>query len=195
MEYMGNKEYWDEKSENKSNKQLSPEKTLVENLGYFRSGSVLDIACGDGRNTLFLIENNFKVTGVDFSIKALSRLEMFAKRNNYYVKTKQIDLCELNSLYAIGIFDNIVVNHYRLSKEQLENIKNHICVDGILFISGFGDKHKVDSKIRKEDLIQASVFFALNFVIALWLIIWIQKPFCIFYRLIIFLYSICTNIS
>lgn len=162
MEYMGNKEYWDKKFDNRSNKPLSPEKTLVENLGFFRRGSVLDIACGDGRNTLFLVENNFNVTGVDFSSKALSRLEMFAKRNNYYVKTKQIDLCALNSLYDIGTFDNVVVNHYRLSKEQLKNIKNHISVDGILFISGFGDKHKVDFKIRKEDLIQPSDFKDIN---------------------------------
>ncbi len=153
MEYMGNKEYWDEKFYNRSNNPLNPEKTLVENIKFLKNGSVLDIACGDGRNTLFLIENGFEVTGVDFSSKALARLKMFAKRNNYSVKTKEIDLSIANSLMTIGIFDNILINHYRLNKEQLVDIENHLTDDGILFICGFGDKHKVDSKIRKDDLI------------------------------------------
>lgn len=154
MEYMGNKKYWDDKFASRSDNPLSPEKSLVENIVYFKKGSVLDIACGDGRNTLFLLENGFKVTGVDFSSDALERLSMFAKRNSFLVNTKQIDLSMPNSLKGIGIFDNILINHYRLSKEQFEDIESHITEDGILFICGFGHKHKVDSKIRREDLIQ-----------------------------------------
>lgn len=158
MEYMGNKSFWDEKFESRSDKPLSPEKSLVENIGYFKNGSALDIACGDGRNSLFLIKNNFEVTGIDFSNKALDRLEMFANRNNYNVKTKLVDLSIPSSLQSIGIFDNILVNHYRLSKEQLSDIHHHISDHGILFICGFSHKHKADSKIRKEDLIQPSDF-------------------------------------
>jgi tellurite methyltransferase len=44
MEYMGNKEYWDEKFINRSNNLLSAEKSLVENISYFKNGTVLDIA-------------------------------------------------------------------------------------------------------------------------------------------------------
>ncbi|WP_010239037.1 class I SAM-dependent methyltransferase [Clostridium arbusti] len=162
MEYIGNKEYWDEKFSNRSDKPLSPEKSLVENINCFKKGSVLDIACGDGRNTLFLIESGFEVTGVDFSDKALARLKMFSKRSNYFVTTKQIDLSFPNSLRNVGIFDNILINHYKLNKDQLIELQNHINDDGILFVSGFGSKHKVDSKIRKEDLIQSIDFEDIN---------------------------------
>ncbi|MGK0467269.1 class I SAM-dependent methyltransferase [Clostridium sp.] len=158
MDYMGNKQYWDDKFENRDDKLLSPEKSVVDNIGYFKVGSVLDIACGDGRNTLFLSDKGFKVTGVDFSSKALERLKMFAERDNYLVNTEQIDLNIANSLKDIGIFDNILINHYRLNKNQLADIENHITDDGILFICGFGDKHNVDSKIKKEDLIQITDF-------------------------------------
>ncbi len=158
MEYMGNREYWDNKFANRSGNPLNPEKSVTENITYFKKGSVLDIACGDGRNTLFLLENGFEVTGVDFSSKALDRLKTFAKRNNYLVNTKQVDLSISNSLKDIGIFDNILINHYRLSKEQLGDLENHITDNGILFVCGFGHKHKVDSKIRKEDLIQPADF-------------------------------------
>ncbi|WP_017415468.1 class I SAM-dependent methyltransferase [Clostridium tunisiense] len=158
MEYMGNKEFWDEKFVNRGANPLSPENTLVQSIRYFKKGTVLDIACGDGRNTLFLIEKGFKVTGVDFSNKALQRLNMFAERNSYTVNTIQIDLTIQNALNHMGIFDNILINHYRLSKQQLKEIQSHITEEGILFVSGFGYKHKADSKIRKEDLIQPTDF-------------------------------------
>ena len=158
MKYMGNKKYWDEKFDTRSDTPLSPEKSLVENEDCLKKGSVLDIACGDGRNTLFLLKKGFTVTGVDFSNKALERLKMFAERNSYLVNTVQLDLSMPDSLNNIGIFDNILINHYRLNREQLKNIKDHLTDEGILFVCGFGHKHKVDSKIRKDDLIQPTDF-------------------------------------
>ena len=158
MEYMGNQEYWNEKFLNRSDNPLSPEKSLVESIGHFKGGTVLDIACGDGRNTLFLLEKGFFVTGIDFSSKALESLNFFAKGKGYFVNTMQIDLSIPNSLDNIGVFDNIVINHYRLNKKQLANIEKHLTSDGIIFISGFGHKHKVTSKIKKEDLIQPNDF-------------------------------------
>lgn len=154
MEYMGNMNFWNEKFENRSDNPLNPEEALVENIKFFKKGTVADIASGDGRNTLFLLENGFNVTAIDFSSKAIERLNRFVKRNNYVVNTKQIDLSKKNSLNDIGIFDNILINHYRLDKEEFKGIEDHLTEEGILFISGFGYKHKVDSKIRKEDLIQ-----------------------------------------
>ncbi|MDP4146039.1 MAG: methyltransferase domain-containing protein [Bacillota bacterium] len=162
MEYMGNQKYWDDKFANRNDKPLSPESSLVENISCFKKGTVLDIACGDGRNTMFLIENGFRVTGIDFSSIALTRLQRFAEGNNYVVNTKQINLSVSNSLNDIGIFDNILINHYRLSKEQLASIEKHINDNGILFICGFGEKHIVDSKIKKEDLIQVSDFYDIH---------------------------------
>lgn len=162
MEYMGNKEYWDGKFVQRSDKPLGPEISLVENINYLKLGSVLDIACGDGRNTLFLLQNNFKVIGVDFSNRALERLEMFAKRFSYSVNTHQIDLSVSGVLDDVGIFDNVLINHYRLNQDNLAEIENHISDKGTLFICGFGDKHKVDEKIRKEDLMQLTDFEILN---------------------------------
>ncbi|KLU66155.1 hypothetical protein DEAC_c21940 [Desulfosporosinus acididurans] len=83
---------------------------------------------------------------------------MFARRNNHYVRTRELDLSISDSLRDIGSFDNIVINHFRLGREQLVEIKNHITDNGVLFICGFGYKHKIDSRIRKEDLIQQNDF-------------------------------------
>jgi len=158
MEYMGDNRFWDEKFAGRGDNLLSPEKSLVDCIEYFKEGTVLDLACGDGRNSLFLLEKGFWVTGVDFSSKALERFEMFAKRSNYVVKTMKIDLSKPDALNEIGVFDNIVINHYRLSKEGLASLSNHVSDNGILFVCGFGHKHIADSKIRLQDLIQPSDF-------------------------------------
>lgn len=158
MEYMGDKTYWDSKFEIRGDSLLSPEKALINNIGYLKKGTVLDVACGDGRNTLYLIQKGFDVTGVDFSNKALERLNAFATRAGCEIETKQVDLSGSNSLNELNNFDNIVINHYRANKEVLKEISKHINDDGILFVCGFGHKHKVDSKIRQEDLILESDF-------------------------------------
>ena len=45
-----------------------------------------------------------------------------------------------------------------MNKQQLKDIARHITDGGTLFICGFGYGHKVDSKIREEDLIQPTDF-------------------------------------
>ncbi|MTI68430.1 MAG: methyltransferase domain-containing protein [Firmicutes bacterium] len=162
MDYMGNKEYWDKKFIQRSDKPLSPETALIDNIKYFKEGSVLDLACGDGRNTLFFLKRGFNVTAVDFSNEALKRLQRFVKKLNYSVDTRQINLSVDKALKDIKIFDNIVINHYRLSKNNLLDIKNHLSFSGILFVSGFGHKHKTCGKIRKEDLIKPTDFDVFN---------------------------------
>lgn len=158
MEYMGDKQYWDEKFISRNDYILNPEQSLVDNVSYFKKDTILDLACGDGRNTIFLLKKGFKITGVDFSNEALERLKCFSKRSNYAVNTICLDLSKPNSLDNIGIFDNIIINHYRLNKAILSEINKHISDNGTLFICGFGHKHKVDSKIKESDLIVPSDF-------------------------------------
>lgn len=159
---MGDKKYWDEKFAQRGDKPLEPEASLVSNIKYFKAGSVADIACGDGRNSLFLLANNFEVTGIDFSTRALERLERFAKGLDRPIATQQIDLSIPGALKHIGTFDNIVVNHYRLKSEHFIELEKHISEKGILFVSGFGHKHKTEQRIKEEDLIRPADFEALK---------------------------------
>lgn len=162
MNYIGDKQYWDEKFLSRGDKILSPEGSLVENIKYLKNGSLLDVACGDGRNSIFLLEKGFKVTGIDFSSRALERLENFAVRKNLKVSVKQVDLTKQDALKDLGVFDNIVINHYRLSLDNIKNLGKHMAEGGILFVCGFGHKHKVDSKIKEEDLIKPEDFESLH---------------------------------
>lgn len=52
MVYMGDERFWDGKFENRSDRPLKPDEAIVKNVEYFKEGTVLDIACGDGRKTV-----------------------------------------------------------------------------------------------------------------------------------------------
>lgn len=148
--YINNKEYWNDKFKQREDKLLSPEKDLVENIGLFNGSTVLDLACGDGRNSIYLLEKGFAVTGVDYSTNALENLEKHASDKNLEVKTINKNLEEMVTLEDLGKFDNIVINHYKLKKNLLKKIYMNLNYGGILFISGFT---KENAKARKEDLI------------------------------------------
>lgn len=156
MDYMGTSKFWDKKFKSKSNKLLEPEQVIGDNIGCFSGSSVLDIACGDGRNSMLFLRRGFKVTGIDFSKEALERLKEFSKDYIDNLSLIQIDLTNEGCLENIGQYDNAIVCHYRLNKHQLKHMKNIVCQNGTLLITGFSESHVCDERIGKKELIHRS---------------------------------------
>src|SRR5664279_2220266 len=50
-----------------------PNRWVVEELSGAMPGRALDLACGEGRNALWLAAQGWQVTGVDFSAMAISK--------------------------------------------------------------------------------------------------------------------------
>ena len=48
--------------------------------------SLIDIACGDGRDSVFFSKNNFHVTGIDISQKAIKKNLLFKNKNLNFKK-------------------------------------------------------------------------------------------------------------
>ena len=153
MKYMGDEDFWDTLFERRGEKRLSPEAALIKNLNLLNKGSILDLACGDGRNALYLLENNFHVTGVDFSQSGLDRLKHFAADFGDQLGLEQINLSEDNCLAPLGRFDNILICHYRVTAQNLKTLSSHLNEKGILLLTGFGDQHVCDARISEDDLI------------------------------------------
>lgn len=154
MEYMGNKNFWEQKFLSRPDSQLPPETILIEDAAFFKEkGSVLDLACGDGRNALFLAGNGFEVTAVDFSEAALNRLKRFAEKERLTVYTQQMDLCCEENFDSLGNFDMIVCNHYRLLSKTAMQLKKHLTKNGVLWINGFAECPQDNPAIRQSDLI------------------------------------------
>lgn len=153
MEYMGNQNFWEQKFLSRPDSQLPPETILIEDAAFFKEkGSVLDLACGDGRNVLFLAGNGFEVTAVDFSEAALSRLKRFAEKERLTVYTQQMDLCCEENFDSLGKFDMIVCNHYRLLSKTAMQLKKHLTKSGVLWINGFAECPQDNPAIRQSDL-------------------------------------------
>lgn len=156
MTYMGDKDFWQSKFLLRGENRLSPEAGIVNYINKFKHGSVLDIACGDGRNSLFFLENDFKVTSIDFSEEALERLKTFSQVLAYPAKTYLRDLTYEDCLNDLGIYDNIIICHYRF--KHMNRISQHMKSKAILYVTGFGPKHICDEKIKKDDLIDPRDF-------------------------------------
>lgn len=106
-------EKWNAKFAARPDETFPPEQFLIRSLGQLKSGTVLDIACGDGRNSLYLAENKFSVTGIDFSSVALERLKRFSKKRGLNITVLKMDLSHCDGLLGLSKFDNIVINHYK----------------------------------------------------------------------------------
>lgn len=167
MEYMGNRNFWEQKFLSRSDSQLPPETILIEDAAFFKEkGSVLDLACGDGRNALFLAGNGFEITAVDFSEAALRRLKRFAEKERLTVYTQQMDLCCEENFDSLGNFDMIVCNHYRLLYKTAMQLKKHLTKNGILWINGFAECPQDNPAIRQSDLIVKEDYLQIGYQLA-----------------------------
>ena len=71
-----------------------PNRFLVQEVGDLAPGNALDVACGEGRNAVWLAEQGWRVTGVDFSSVALARARAVAARRGVAVDWVEADLVD-----------------------------------------------------------------------------------------------------
>jgi 2-polyprenyl-3-methyl-5-hydroxy-6-metoxy-1,4-benzoquinol methylase len=83
-------------------------------------GEALDIACGKGRNTLFLAEQGFHVVGMDISPAALGEARRRAGEANLNIDWRQVDL-EKTQLPAHA-FD-LIINFNYLQRSLIASMK------------------------------------------------------------------------
>lgn len=88
-------EDWDARYEEASLLWSTGPNRFVDQLaGQLPPGSALDVACGEGRNAVWLASNGWEVTGVDFSAVALERARHMAREAGVEVSWVQADITE-----------------------------------------------------------------------------------------------------
>lgn len=87
------KEKWNKKYEETPRllQQRDASPKLIEALKYVKGINALEIACGAGRNSIYLASNDFEVLALDISEVAIKTLEERGFKN---IKTKAVDLEE-----------------------------------------------------------------------------------------------------
>lgn len=89
-----------------------PNRFLVGELEGLPPGRALDLACGEGRNGLWLAEQGWQVTGVDFSLVAVERARRIAAERGLDAVFEQADVLAYEPP-AAG-FDLVIVFYLQL---------------------------------------------------------------------------------
>ena len=89
----------------------------MQHYNRLNSGSVLDLASGDGRHSLFLASIGFSVTATDISPIALSRLNHFSSLQDSHIRTVQMDFDDEFSPLGPDAFekkfDNLIIFFFK----------------------------------------------------------------------------------
>jgi len=94
-----------------------PNRFLVAEADGLRPGRALELACGSGRNAVWLAERGWDVTGVDFSGVALEQARALAAERAVVVEWVEGDVLEWEPPAAE--YDLVAVLYLQLPAEQL----------------------------------------------------------------------------
>ncbi len=103
-----------------------PNRFLVDAVDALAPGRALDVACGEGRNAVWLASKGWRVTGVDFSGTGLAKARRLAADRGVEVTYVQADVVEWVPPEAS--FDLVVVMYLHLPAEQRRRALAHACV-------------------------------------------------------------------
>ena len=163
MNYMGDSHWWNERFKIRKLNIMTHEKYLEEDIKYFpREGKILDIACGDGRNSIYLARLGYSVTAIDFSKEALIRLNYFNEKENLDIESKLVDLSDNDVFINLDKYDAIIINHYRLNPKLYNSLMNYINKGGILWVNGFREIPDDNPNITELDILSEEDFISLD---------------------------------
>lgn len=154
---MKDKTYWNAYYEKDlAEMEKAPSDFLVSHAGSLRKGKTLELACGAGRNSLYLASNGFNVEATDFSDVAIAKAQTKARAEGKEVdfKVQGLDFF----LMPIQKYDTVVVVDYKCSGRLLDEIKKGLVIGGTLLIEGYTYnhlKHNTGTDIEIEECYKA----------------------------------------
>jgi SAM-dependent methyltransferase len=126
--------HWERRYEAKSSEGLAaPSDFIVRHAALIR-GHVLDIACGSGRNALFLARRGYTVDGIDIALAGLLRARDIARVEGLPVQLIQADLEQFTLPVARY---GAIINARYLQRSLFGQIERALEPGGILLFETF----------------------------------------------------------
>ncbi len=98
----------------------TPNQFVEAELAELRPGRAVDVACGEGRNALWLADHGWDVTAVDFSLAGLDKGRALQTRHEHgrdlHIDWVHADVLEHD--FGQGVFDLAVVAYLQLPEHQ-----------------------------------------------------------------------------
>jgi tellurite methyltransferase len=130
------REKWNRRWTERAEESAEPDEWLVRIEPLISvPGKALDIACGAGRNALYLAERGWTVTGVDIAEQGLALLEGEAARRGLPLTTRTIDL-EAEPFLPSGPFELVLLFFY-LQRSLFPAILSSVRPGGLAVVRTF----------------------------------------------------------
>ena len=121
---------------------------LVTHVDLLPKGKALDLAMGEGRNSVYLASKGFQVLGLDISPKGLEKAQKLAAEKQVTIETKAVDLEQYQ--LERDAYDVILVSYY-LQRTLIPQIKAALKSGGVAVIETYNlDYLKYNPRFRRE---------------------------------------------
>jgi SAM-dependent methyltransferase len=100
--------------------KAEPNRFLVEEVAGLAPGRALDLACGEGRNALWLAERGWQVTAVDFSAVGLGKAQRLASERELELILVEADVLEWEPPAAS--FDLVILMYLHLPADARRRV-------------------------------------------------------------------------
>lgn len=118
-------------------------------LPYLKPGKkLMDIGCGNGRDSIYFVKNQLMVTGVDASETAISQLQSYNEKNALFVCDDFVTCKALYQMQYDYFYSRWTIHAISEKQEDelLHNIKDSIKPDGLFFVEVRSTKDELYGK-------------------------------------------------
>ena len=142
-----------------------PNRRFASEVEDLTPGRALDLACGEGRNAVWLAERGWKTIGVDFSDVALAKAERLAASRGVVVDWVLADVLEHEP--ERGAFELVTLLYLQLPHDELSEVLRSavaaLAPGGTLLVLGHDTRNLAEGHGGPRD---ASVLFTPEEVVA-----------------------------
>ena len=150
---------WNEHYQNIDEVWAEPDSELIAEAEGLPAGRALDLGAGEGINSIWLAEQGWQVTAVDFAPAAVAKIERAARQRDLPIQAQAADILTYQAEIE---FDLVVICYIHLPPEEraqlLMNAAASLAPNGILLFIGFpngdafgGDNEHEDAETSPDE--------------------------------------------
>jgi tellurite methyltransferase len=125
-----------------------PSEWLVENADLLTGkGNALDIACGEGRNSVYAASLGYDVLGIDISEAGIKKTQKLAKEKGFSIETQVTDLDDFE--FTENAFDLVLGINF-LDRRLFPGIRKTLKPGGLVCYETFNLDHLKHTSFKRE---------------------------------------------